>query len=200
MQRKLISPFVVFYVPMQRSEEEVPKKESDAQMDERSKKKKEEAIDEKTKKKLGKLSAKTMKKLAKLSELPHLYEDYVNVAEPRSLAKKSAKHERSKREDLLRNFEERVFDWDNNFTKKPAFDAFKNVFESFDRLRRTFNTKQKEIVDETDFGKNMATMVTLMRQQIEASERSARSQSKRFYISLVIAAISVIVAVIRIMF
>ena len=168
----------------------MPKKDSDAQ--------KEEALDEKTIKKLGKLSAKTMKKLAKLSELPHLYEDYVNITVPQSLAKKSAKHERSKGEDLLRNFEESVFDWDNNVTKKPAFDAFKNVFEGFDKLRRTFNTKQKEIVDETDFGKNMVTMVALMRQQIEASERSARSQSKRFYISLAIAAISVIVAVIRI--
>ena len=140
-----------------------------------------------------------MKKLAKLSELPHLYEDYVNIAVPQSRAKKSAKHERSKGEDLLRNFEENIFDWDNNVTKKPAFDAFKNVFEGFDRLRRTFNAKQKEIVGETDFGKNMATMIALMRQQIEASERSARSQSKRFYISLTVAAVSVIVAVIRIM-
>ena len=168
----------------------MPKKDSDTQN---------EALDEKTIKKLGKLSQKTMKKLAKLSELPHLYEDYVNIAEPQSLAKKSAKHERSKGEDLLRNFEENVFDWENNVTKKPAFDAFKNVFEGFDRLRRTFNAKQKEIVGETDFGKNMATMVALMRQQIEASERSARSQSKRFYISLAVAAVSVIVAVIRIM-
>jgi len=170
----------------------VSKKDSDAQ--------KEDALDEKTIKKLGKLSQKTMKKLAKLSELPHLYENYVNIAVPQSLAKKSAKHERSEGEDLLRNFKENVFDWDNNVTKKPAFDAFKNVFEGFDRLRRTFNAKQKEIVGETDFGKNMATMVALMRQQIEASERSARPQSKRFYISLAIAAISVIVAVIRIMF
>lgn len=177
----------------------MPKKDSDAQMGERSRKKKEEALDEKTMKKFGKLSAKTMKKLAKLSELPHLYEDYVNITVPQSLAKKSAKHERSKGEDLLHNFEENVFDWDNNVTKKPAFDAFKNVFESFDKLRRTFDAKQKEIVDKTDFGRNMATMVALMRQQIEASERSARSQSKRFYISLAIAAISVIAAVIRIM-
>ena len=169
----------------------MPRKDSDAQ--------KEDALDEKTMKKLGKLSRKTMKKLAKLSELPHLYEDYVNISVPQPLAKKSAKHERSKGEDLLRNFKENVFDWDNNVTKKPAFDAFKNVFEGFDRLRRTFNAKQKEIVGETDFGKNMATMVALMRQQIEASEQSAKSQSKRFYISLAIAAISVIVAVIRIM-
>ena len=167
------------------------KKDSDAQ--------KEEALYEKTMKKLGKLSAKTMKKLAKLSELPHLYEDYVSIAEPHPLTKKSAKHERSKGEDLLRSFEENVFDWDNKATKEPAFDAFKNVFESFDRLRRTFNAKQKEIVGETDFGRNMATMVALMRQQIEASERSARSQSKRFYISLTIAAISVIAAIIRIL-
>ena len=128
-----------------------------------------------------------------------MYEDYVNMAVPQSLAKKSAKHKRSKGEDLLRNFEENVFDWENKVTKKPAFDAFKNVFEGFDRLRRAFNAKQKEIVGETDFGKNMATMVALMRQQIEASERAARSQSKRFYISLAIAAISVIVTVIRIM-
>jgi hypothetical protein len=177
----------------------VPKKDSDVQKDERSRKKKEEAFEEKTRKKLGKLSEKTMKKLAKLSELPHLYEDYVNIAVPQSLAKKSAKHERNKREDLLRNFEENVFDWDDEATKKPAFDAFKNVFESFDKLRRTFDAKQKEIVGETDFGKNMAAMIALMRQQIEASERAARSQSKRFYISLTVAAISVIAAVIRIL-
>lgn len=177
----------------------MPKKDSDEQRDERFGKKKEEALDEKTMKKLGKSSAKTMKKLAKLSELPHLYEDYVNTAAPKLLAKKSAKHERSKGEDLLRNFEENVFDWDYEATKKPAFDAFKNVFESFDKLRRTFDARQKEIVDETDFGKNMATMVALMRQQIEASERAARSQSKRFRISLVVAAISVIAAVIRIL-
>jgi len=184
---------------MQRSEQEVPKKDSDAQKDERSKKKIEEALDEKTMKKLGKLSEKTMKKLAKLSELPHLYEDYVNIAVPKSLTKKPAKHERSKGEDLLRNFEENVFDWDDEATKKPAFDAFKNVFKSFDKLRRTFDAKQKEIVGETDFGKNMATMVALMRQQIEASERAARSQSKRFRISLAVAVISVIAAVIRIL-
>jgi hypothetical protein len=177
----------------------VPKKDSDAQKNERSRKKKEEALDEKTIKKLGKLSEKTIKKLAKLSELPHLYENYVNIAEPQSLAKKSTKHERSRGKDLLRDFEENVFDWDNNVTKKPAFDAFKNVFGSFDKLRRTFDAKQKEIVGETDFGKNMATMIALMRQQIEASERAARSQSKRFYISLTIAAISVIAAIIRIM-
>ena len=184
---------------MQRSKQEVSKNDSDAQKDERSKKKVEEALDEKTMKKLGKSSAKTMKKLAKLSELPHLYKDYVNTAAPKLLAKKSAKHERSKREDLLRNFEENVFDWDNKATKKPAFDAFKNVFEGFDKLRRTFDAKQKEIVGETDFGKNMATMVALMRQQIEALDQAARSQSKRFRISLVVAAISVIVAVIRIL-
>jgi len=177
----------------------VPKKDSDAQKNERSRKKKEEARNEKTAKKLGKLSEKTMKKLAKLSELPHMYENYVNIAEPQSLVKKSAKHERSRGKDLLRNFEEIIFDWDNEVTKKPAFDAFKNVFEGFDRLRKTFDAKQKEIVDKTDFGKNMATMVALMRQQIEASERAAKSQSKRFYISLTIAAISVIVTIIRIM-
>lgn len=177
----------------------MPKKDSDVQKNERSRKKKEEALEEKTMKKLGKLSEKTMKKLAKLGELPHLYEDYVNIAVPQSLDKKSAKHERSKGEDLLRNFEENVFDWDDEATKKPAFDAFKNVFGSFDKLRRTFDAKQKEIVGETDFGKNMATMIALMRQQIEASERAARSQSKRFYISLTIAAISVIAAVIRIL-
>ena len=177
----------------------MPKKDSDAQKYERSRKKKEQAHDEKTMKKLGKLSEKTMKKLAKLSELPHLYENYVNIVEPRPLAKKSAKHERSRGKDLLRDFEKNVFDWDNEVTKKPAFDAFKNVFESFDRLRKTFDAKQKEIIDKTDFGKNMATMVALMRQQIEASERAAKSQSKRFYISLTIAAISVIVAIIRIM-
>jgi len=177
----------------------VPKKDSDVQKDERSRKKAEEALDEKTMKKLGKLSRKTMKKLAKLGELPLLYEDYVNIAVPQSLAKKSAKHERSKGEDLLRNFEENVFDWDDEATKKPAFDAFKNVFEGFDKLRRTFDAKQKEIVGETDFGRNMATMVALMRQQIEASERAARSQSKRFYISLTVAAISVIAAVIKIL-
>lgn len=177
----------------------MPKKDSDVQKDERSRKKKEEALEEKTMKKLGKLSEKTMKKLTKLGELPHLYEDYVNIAVPKLLGKKSAKHERSKGEDLLRNFEENVFDWDDEATKKPAFDAFKNVFESFDKLRRTFDVKQKEIVGETDFGKNMAAMIALMRQQIEASERAARSQSKRFYISLTIAAISVIAAVIRIL-
>ena len=177
----------------------MPKKDSDVQKDERSRKKKEEALEEKTMKKLEKLSEKTMKKLAKLGELPHLYEEYVNIAVPQSLDKKSAKHERSKGEDLLRNFEENVFDWDDETTKKPAFDAFKNVFGSFDKLRRTFDAKQKEIVGETDFGKNMATMIALMRQQIEASERAARSQSKRFYISLTIAAISVIAAIIRIM-
>jgi len=177
----------------------VPKKDTEAQKNERSRKKKEEALNEKTMKKLGKLSEKTMKKLAKLNELPHIYENYVNIAEPQSLAKKSAKHERSRGKELLRNFEETIFDWGNEVTKKPAFDAFKNVFEGFDRLRKTFDAKQKEIVGETDFGKNMATMVALMRQQIEASERAARSQSKRFRISLAVAAISVIAAVIRIL-
>ena len=175
------------------------KKDNDAQKNERSRKKKEGALNEKTMKKLGKLSEKTMKKLAKISELSHMYENYVNTTEPQSPARKSAEHERSKGKDLLRNFQENMFDWDNEVTKKPAFDAFKNVFEGFDRLRKTFDAKQKEIVDKTDFGKNMATMVALMRQQIEASERAARSQSRRFYISLIIAAISVIVAIIRIM-
>jgi len=177
----------------------VPKKDSDTQKNERSGKKKEEALNAKTMKKLGKLSEKTMKKMAKLSELPHMYENYVNVAEPQSLVKRSAKHERSRGKDLLRDFEETIFDWGNEATKKPAFDAFKNVFEGFEKLRKTFDAKQREIVGETDFGKNMATMVALMRQQIEASERAAKSQSKRFYISLTIAAISVIVAIIRIM-
>lgn len=41
-----------------------------------------------------------------------------------------------------------------------------------------------------------ATMVALMWQQIETSEREAKSQSKRFYISLVIALASILVAVI----
>ncbi|UCE29259.1 MAG: hypothetical protein JSV85_00515 [Candidatus Bathyarchaeota archaeon] len=176
----------------------MPGKDSDAERDEGSGEKS-KAIDEKTMKKLGKLSAKTMKKLAKRRELPRMYEDYISKIAPQPPAKGPTKHSENKGDYLLRDFEENLFDWENNTTKKPAFDAFKNVFDSFDKLRRTFSAKQKEIIDETDFGKNMTVMVALMRQQIEASERAARSQSRRFYISLAIAAVSVIVAVIRIM-
>ena len=175
----------------------MPGNDDDTQRDERSREISETTY-EKTMKKLGKSSAKTMKKLAKRRELPRLYEDYINEVAPQLLTKRSLKHIESKGDYLLHDFEENVFDWENKATKKPAFDAFKNVFDGFDKLRRTFSAKQKEIVDETDFGKNMAIMVALMRQQIEASERTARTQSRRFLASLAIAAVSVIVAVIRI--
>ena len=177
----------------------MPKEDSEARKSQPSIEESEEA-DEKTAKKLAKLSEKTAKKLAKLGALSNSYEDYVNVAVPKPSGKRTAKQEMSKGGNLLRNFEESVFDWENEATKRPAFDAFKNVFESFDRLRSTFDARQKEIVDKTDYGKNMAMMVGLMRQQIEGSERTARSQSRRFYISLAIAAISVTIAVIRIVF
>lgn len=151
-----------------------------------------EAIDEKAMKKLAKLNEKTIKKLGKL------YGEYANLDVQQPLPKKSAKHER-KGEDLLRNFEESVFNWDNNATKKPAFDAFKNVFAGFNKLGKTLDAKQKEIVAETDFGKNMATMVALMRQQIETSDQEAKLRNKRFYISLTVAVISAIFAVVRIL-
>ena len=152
-----------------------------------------EALDEKTTKKLAKLNEKTIKKLGKL------YGEYANLAVQETLPQKSAKHEKSKGENLLRSFEESVFDWDNKTTSKPAFDAFKNVFAGFNKLGKTFDAKQREIVAETDFGKNIATMVALMRQQIETSEREAKSGNRRFYISLTVAVISAIVAVMRIL-
>jgi len=151
------------------------------------------ALDEKTMKKLGKLNEKTIKKLGKL------YGEYANLAVQQALPKKSAKRERSKGDTLLRNFEESVFNWDNKATKKPAFDAFKNVLVGFNKLGKTFDARQKEIVAETDFGQNMTTMVALMRQQIETSERAAKSQSRRFCISLAVAVISAIVTVVRIL-
>lgn len=152
-----------------------------------------EAFDEKTTRKLAKLNEKTIKKLGKL------YGEYASLAVQKTLPKKPAKHEKSKGENLLRRFEENVFDWDNKATSKPAFDAFKNVFAGFNKLGKTFDAKQREIVAETDFGKNIATMVALMRQQIETSEQEAKSRNRRFYISLTVAVISAIVAVVRIL-
>lgn len=149
-----------------------------------------EELDEKTVKKLRKLNEKTIKKLGKL------YEDYVNSSVQQAPPESSTKRERSKGENLLRNFEENVFNWDNKATKRPAFDAFKNVFRGFNRLGRTFDAKQKEIVAETDFGENMATMVALMRQQIEASEREANSRRRRFYMSLAVAVVSTTIAIV----
>ena len=151
-----------------------------------------ETPDKKTIKKIKKLNEKTIKKLGKL------YEDHVSLSQQQALSKKSSMKKRAKSEDLLHSFEENVFNWDNRTTKKPAFDAFKNVFTGFDRLGRTLNARQKEIVDETDFGKNMATMVALMRQQIEASEQLAKSRRRRFHISLAVAVISIIVSVVAI--
>ena len=146
----------------------------------------------------GLIDEKTRQQIEKAVELAHQYEDYINIPIPTksSRPKRTHKQEQVKSEDLLRNFEENVFNWENKATKKPALDAFKNVFTGFDKLRRTFDTEQKEIVDETDFGKNMAAMVALMRQQIETSEREAKSQSNRFYISLAVALASILVAVI----
>lgn len=146
----------------------------------------------------GLIDEKTRQQIEKAAELAHKYEDYVNIPIPTksSRPKRAHEHERGKSEDLLRNFEDNVFNWENKATKQPALDAFKNVFAGFDKLRRTFDIEQKEIVDETDFGKNMAAMVALMRQQIETSEREAKSQSKRFYISLAVALASILVAVI----
>jgi len=152
-----------------------------------------ESLDEKTMKKLAKLNEKTIKKLGKL------YGEYVDSAAQQALSKKSVNRERSKGDDLLRNFEESVFNWDNKATKKPAFDAFKNVLVGFNNLGKTFDARQKEIVAETGFGKNMTTMVALMRQQIETSEQAAKSQRRRFYISLTVAVISAIVAAVRIL-
>ena len=146
----------------------------------------------------GLFDEKTRQQIKKAVELAHQYEDYINIPMPikSSRPKKLHKQDQNKSENLLHNFEDNVFNWDNKATKKPALDAFKNVFTGFDKLRRTFNTEQKEIVDDTDFGKNMATMVALMRQQIATSEREAKSQSKRFYISLVIAIASILIAAI----
>ena len=146
----------------------------------------------------GIIDEKSRRQIKKAVELVHQYEDYVNIPMPSQSSRPERRHkkEEGKSEDLLRNFEDNVFNWDNKATKKPALDAFKNVFKGFDKLRRTFDTEQKEIVDETDFGKNMATMVALMRQQIETAEREAKSQNKRFYISLAIALASILVAVI----
>jgi len=146
----------------------------------------------------GLADEKTMQRIRQAMNLAHQYEDYINVPMPSQSPHPRRMHqqEEAKSEDLLRNFEDNVFNWDNKATKKPALDAFKNVFTGFDKLRRTFDTQQKEIVNETDFGKNMATMVALMRQQIETSERETKSQSKRFYISLVVALVSIIVAVV----
>ena len=146
----------------------------------------------------GLIDEKSKQRIKKAMELAHQYEDYINVPMPTqsSRPKRIHKHEEGKSEDLLRTFEDNVFNWENKATKKPALDAFKNVFAGFDKLRRTFDTEQKEIVDETDFGKNMAAMVALMRQQIETSEREAKSQNKRFYISLAAALVSILVAVI----
>jgi hypothetical protein len=149
-----------------------------------------EALDEKTVKKLRKLNEKTIKKLGKL------YEDYINSAIQQPLPERSAKSERSKGDNLLRNFEESIFNWDNKATKKPAFDAFKNVFTGFDKLGGTFDAKQKEIVAETDFGENMATMVALMRQHIEASDREANSRRRRFYVSMTVAVVSTAIALV----
>ena len=146
----------------------------------------------------GLIDEKSRQRIKKAMELAHQYEDYINVPMSKQSSRPERRHkqEEGKSEDLLRNFEDNVFNWENKATKKPALDAFKNVFTGFDKLRRTFDTEQKEIVDETDFGKNMAAMVALMRQQIETSEREAKSQNKRFYISLVVALASILVAVI----
>ena len=146
----------------------------------------------------GLIDEKSRQRIKKAMELAHQYEDYINIPMPKQSLRPKRRHkqEEDKSEDLLRNFEDNVFNWENKATKKPALDAFKNVFTGFDKLRRTFDTEQKEIVDETDFGKNMAAMVALMRQQIETSEREAKSQSNRFYISLAVALASILVAVI----
>jgi hypothetical protein len=145
----------------------------------------------------GLVDEKSRERIRKAMELAHQYEDYVNIPTPTHARAQSLPEERHKQqEDIMRSFEDNVFNWENKATKKPALDAFKNVFAGFDKLRRTFDTEQKEIVDETDFGKNMAAMVALMRQQIETSEREAKSQSKRFYISLAVALASIFVAVI----
>ncbi|UCC32994.1 MAG: hypothetical protein JSW53_04170 [Candidatus Bathyarchaeota archaeon] len=146
----------------------------------------------------GLLDEKTREQIRKAAELAYEYEDYINIPIPTQSSRRARVHKREqdKGEDLLRNFEDNVFNWDNKATKNPALDAFKNVFTGFDKLRRTFDTEQKEIVDETDFGKNMAAMVALMRQQIETSEREAKSQNRRFYISLAVALASILFAMI----
>lgn len=100
--------------------------------------------------------------------------------------------------DLSKQLGNNVFNWDNNATRKPALDSFLKVSEGYGKLSKTFNEKQKEIADETDFKENLASMVGLMRKQIETSEQETKNQTKRFYASTAIALVSVAIAVIAI--
>jgi len=97
----------------------------------------------------------------------------------------------------LRNmFASKVFDWDNDETKKPARDAFLKLTNGYDKLSKTFNPEQKEIADQTDFKESVTGLVLSMREQIEHFKQDAEVQSKRFYISTAIAIASIAVTVV----
>jgi dimeric dUTPase (all-alpha-NTP-PPase superfamily) len=99
-------------------------------------------------------------------------------------------------------FANKVFDWNNDETKKPARNAFLKLTRGYDQLSKTFNPEQKEIAEQTDFRENMTRLVLSMREQIEHFKEDAKVQSKRFYVSTAIAvasiAVSIVIAVIAI--
>ena len=69
----------------------------------------------------GLFDEKTRQQIKKAVELAHQYEDYVNIPMPikSSRPKRLRKQEPDKSEDLLHNFEDNVFNWDNKATKTP---------------------------------------------------------------------------------
>ena len=125
--------------------------------------------------------------------------DFIKSGEFQKIVQDFMAGDSEKYKDLanLRNmFASKVFDWDNDQTKKPARDAFLNLTKGYDQLSKTFNPQQKEIAEQTDFKENVTELVLSMREQIEHFKRDAKEQSKRFWISTAIAIASMGVTVV----
>lgn len=97
---------------------------------------------------------------------------------------------------LQNMFASKVFDWDNDETKKPARDAFLKLTGGYDKLSKTFSPEQKEIAKDADFKESVTGLVLSMREQIEHFKEDAKVQNRRFYISTVIAVASIAVSVV----
>jgi len=94
---------------------------------------------------------------------------------------------------LQNKFASRVFDWDNDETKKPARDAFLKLTSGYNRLSETFSPEQKVIAEDADFKESVTGLVLSMRDQMEHFKEDAKVQSRRFYISTAIAVASIAV-------
>ncbi len=101
--------------------------------------------------------------------------------------------------ELQEKIRDQVFNWKNKSTEKPAFDAFTKLTKGYSDLSKTFTPKQKELAEQADFDDNLGAVVGLMRKQIETSEQEAKTQSRRFWASTIIALISVVIAIVAIL-